>query len=212
MNLIGNPGQINLSTEFGNQIYRLVLENDFKNIVDVGTWNGLGTTYCVLKALENKSEDCEINTKLYTVELYKEMFEAAKINLQKYISNPNFIMLNGRLINYEDAFWFDHSIINTSSDPHAALWYQKDMELLKDSENITYLLPEKIDLLILDGGEYTTYPEWKLLKDRVKFFALDDTNILKCSKIRQEILNDKKYKILYDAPNERNGCLIGVKI
>lgn len=212
MNLIGAPGQINLSTNFGNEIYRLVLENEFDNIVDVGTWNGLGSTYCILKALETKHEDKENNTKLYTVELYKEMFEAAKINLQKYLSNPNFIMLNGRLINYEDAFWFDHSIINTSSDAHAALWYKKDMDLLKTSENVTSYLPEKIDFLVLDGGEYTTYPEWQLLKNRVKYFALDDTSILKCSKIRQEILNDKSYKIIYDAPSERNGCLIGVKI
>jgi hypothetical protein len=95
------------------------------------------------------------------------------------------------------------------SDPHAALWYKKDLELLKEAENVLYLLPEKIDLLILDGGEYTTYPEWVLLKNRTKYFILDDTNILKCAKIRQEILNNINCTIIKDVTNDRNGYLIG---
>lgn len=207
MSLIGIPGQINLSSDLGKEIYNLVFQKDFDNIVDIGTWNGLGTTYCILHALENKKEKAK-NTKLYTVELYNEMFEIAKINLKKYLNNSNFTMLNGKLINYEDAFWFDHSTIS-DSDPHAALWYKKDMELLKSSQNVLSVLPEKIDLLVLDGGEYTTYPEWKLLKNRTKFFILDDTNILKCAKIRQEILSDSKCTVLKDVTNDRNGYLIG---
>ena len=92
---------------------------------------------------------------------------------------------------------------------HAKLWYHKDMELLSQSKNITDELPEQIDFLILDGGEYSTYPEWQILKDRTKFFVLDDTNILKCSQIKAEILSSDKYSVLYDVTNDRNGYLVG---
>ena len=51
--LIGRMGQINLESNLGKQIYALVFNNNFKNIVDVGTWKGLGSTYCILKALED---------------------------------------------------------------------------------------------------------------------------------------------------------------
>lgn len=200
-------GQIHMGTGFGQNIYKLVLENDFQNIVDVGTWNGLGTTSCILEALKAKKS---FDTNVYTVELYQEMIKEATVNLKKY-SEFNLHILHGRISDIDEVYsWFDHSTIDFLNDGHARLWYHKDMALLKQSENISHLLPEKIDFLILDGGEYCTYPEWNKLKDKTNFFALDDTNILKCSKIRKEILhNPEKYTVIHDVPSERNGYLIG---
>ena len=204
--LIGRMGQINLESNLGKQIYALVFNNNFKNIVDVGTWNGLGSTYCILKALEDTKNH---KTNLYSVELYPDVFEAAKINLKDYLDWSNFFMLNGRLIEYEEAFWFDHEKeIDFNRDMHARLWYNKDMELLKTSDNVFSKIPDQIDLLILDGGEYTTYPEWQKLKDRTHYIVLDDTAILKCSKIRQEILSNDEYEVIVDAINDRNGYLV----
>ena len=205
------PGQINLQSALGKIIYDLVKYNDFKNIVDIGTWNGMGTTLCILKGLEEKDNKQDVN--IYTIELYKEMVEIAKQNLKEYINNDQFNLniINGRIADLEEVYaWFDHSSIDTTNDAHARLWYHKDMNLLSSSENITNLLPDKIDLLILDGGEYSTYPEWNRLKDRTKFFVLDDTNILKCSKIKSEVIsNSEKYSILYDVSNDRNGYIVG---
>lgn len=200
-------GQINLNTKLGQLIYNLVINNQFKNIVDIGTWNGLGTTYCVLKALEDKQD---INAQIYTIELYPDMYKIAQDNLSSH-NHKNLTMLLGTIIDFNDVYWFDHSSLDLTKDVHAKLWYKKDMELLKNSINVLNQLPEKIDLLILDGGEYTTYPEWQKLKNRIKFFVLDDTNILKCSKIKQEILSSVDYTIIHDITNDRNGYIIGFK-
>lgn len=201
-------GQIHMGTGFGKNLYKLVLENNFKNIVDVGTWNGLGTTSCILKALDTKQA---FDTNLYTVELYQSMVEQAIINLSKYLDKFNIHILHGKICNIDEVYdWFDHSSIDFVNDEHAKLWYHKDMQLLKQANNVIDLLPESIDFLVLDGGEYSTYPEWQKLKNRTKFFALDDTNILKCSRIRQEILcHPEEYQIVYDITTERNGYLIG---
>lgn len=201
-------GQIHMGTGFGKNLYKLVLENNFKNIVDVGTWNGLGTTSCILKALDTKQA---FDTNLYTVELYQSMVEQAIINLSKYLDKFNIHILHGKICNIDEVYdWFDHSSIDFVNDEHAKLWYHKDMQLLKQANNVIDLLPESIDFLVLDGGEYSTYPEWQKLKNRTKFFALDDTNILKCSRIRQEILSrPEEYQIVYDITTERNGYLIG---
>lgn len=144
-----SSGQINLNTNLGQIIYNLVLDNDFKNIVDINDVN----------------------------------------------------------------IWFDHSSIDFKNNNHAKLWYHKDIELIQKTPNIISKIPDKIDLLVLDGGEYSTYPEWSLLKDRTRFFVLDDTNILKCKKIREEILNsdNNKYTIMHDVTNDRNGYLVGYK-
>lgn len=208
-NIKNLPGQINLQSQLGKIIYNLVLNENLTNIVDVGTWNGMGTTTCVMKAVEDKG--CK-NTNVYSIELYEEMINIAKENLAYYINNFNLKILHGRIAEPEEVYqWFDHSSIDFSNDMHAKLWYHKDMELLKIAENITKFLPDNIDLLILDGGEYSTYPEWTRLKSRSKYIILDDTNILKCSKIKQEILQDSNYTILYNVNDDRNGYLVCVK-
>ena len=66
-------------------------------------------------------------------------------------------------------------------------------------------LPEKIDVLILDGGEFTTYAEYLLLKDRTRVLVCDDSSKYKCEKIREELLADESYETLIDAPTQRNG-------
>jgi hypothetical protein len=54
-------------------------------------------------------------------------------------------------------------------------------------------LPETIDFLLLDGGEYTTLYEFSVLFGRcTKYIALDDTKMDKCKEI---------HKILTDNPD-----------
>jgi hypothetical protein len=192
-------GQINLGTPYGNLIYDLTRREDVNTIVEIGTWNGEGSTMCVIKSLM----DLKIKKEFISLELYPDMYEKANLFLSKY--KDYVTLLNGRIIEYEDAFWFDHNSINFMSDEHARLYYKKDLVYLKTTIDVFEKIPEKIDLLILDGGEYTTYPEWVKLKDRTKIVVLDDSKILKCSKIRQEILDSGNYQILYDNLNVRNG-------
>jgi len=195
-------GQINRDSLLGNFIFAMVLKNqEIKTIVESGTWNGLGTTKCVLDALRPDQE-------FWSIELYGDMYLEALENNIKWQKDPRVHFLKGAVVSFEETKWFDHSTLDLQNDPHAALWYLKDMSNLRSCENILKDLPPNIDLLILDGGEYSTYPEWVNLKDRTKIVVLDDTAILKCSRIVSELSKDPTYTCIYNAPTERNGFAI----
>ena len=201
-------GQINLGSIAGDMIYQLCLRQDVNNIVEFGTWNGLGSTQCVIKALKDS-----LSPKHFTsIELYEDFYQLAKSNLKEDLKYVN--LLNGTIITNADMDWFDHSAtlssihygdFNDVQTAHATLWYAKDLSRLSTAKMLISQIPSQIDLLILDGGEYTTYPEWLKLKDRTKIFVLDDTKFLKCRKIRQEMLNNADYTVLHDDLNDRNG-------
>jgi hypothetical protein len=70
--------------------------------------------------------------------------------------------------------------------------------------NVLSQIPKQIDLLILDGGEFSTYAEWVTLKDRSKIIMLDDTNVLKCKQIVSESSTSPDYQLLTKS-DERNG-------
>ena len=102
-------GQINLSDEMGKKIYEFSSREDVQNIVEIGTWNGLGSTLCVLQAIIDFDDKNFIS-----FELMSEMYDEAIRNLKElststginYISKVN--LLNGTIIDFEDVFWIDH--------------------------------------------------------------------------------------------------------
>lgn len=202
-------GQINIGSKAGDIISNICKRDDVINIVEIGTWNGMGSTLCVIKGIIESG----IRKNSTSIELDRDMYNEAIINLGDNIKYVN--LLNGAIISIDDANWFDHSIvykiINDGYDQmgisaeHSRIWYKKDMDNLRSSTNVIDKLPKKIDFLILDGGEYTTYPEWVKLKDRTKIVALDDSNIFKCRRVRDEIISSGEYKIIYDDLYYRNG-------
>lgn len=201
-----NFGQINRGTELGDCIYNLVRDRvDIKTIVEFGTWNGLGTTKCVIDGLRDDQH-------FYSIELYPDMYQLALENNRQNLKRSNIRFILGTIVSYNETFWFEHSLIDTNKDAHASLWYQKDMEMLKAGKDVMAQLPEAIDLLILDGGEYSTYPEWVKLRSRTRIVVLDDTATLKCNKIASELTKDASYRCLVNRPNERNGFSVYEKI
>lgn len=203
-------GQINRGSYLGEAIYNFSKIESVINIVEIGTWNGAGSTRCILEGIK----DSKIKKNLLSIELYHDQWELANNNTKNYVSEfSNFVLLNGSIVSYNDVFWFDHSIILNNPSDHDRLWYEKDLSLLKTSTDVSAYIPELIDLLILDGGEYTTYPEWLKLKDKTKICILDDINTLKCNRIYNEILSDNKnYKILISNEKDRNGYCIFERI
>jgi len=195
-------GQINRGTILGDYIYNLVKERkDILTIVESGTWNGLGTTRCILDGLRPEQ-------KFWSIELYPDMYELALKNNQAYVNDERVKFMLGSLIKHDEIYWFDHSQIDLKNDLHASLWFHKDIDHLKKAKNVLDAMPSEIDLLILDGGEYSTYPEWVNLKNRTKVVVLDDSSIFKCSKIAHELSNDNSYRCLIQRPHERNGFAI----
>ena len=194
-------GQINRGSSLGEYIYNISSKDDVNSIVEIGTWNGCGSTRCVIDAIKGKDKQ------LTTIELCPSQYVEAVKNVGEYADSlSNIKMLNGSIINYEDAFWFDHSEEGVNAE-----WLKVDMSLLKAADNVLGEVPSEIDFLILDGGEYTTYPEYCILKDRSKIICLDDTKTFKCTKILAEICRENHLQPLVIS-DERNGFAIFERI
>jgi hypothetical protein len=84
-------------------------------------------------------------------------------------------------------------------------WYNKDMEDMKNTE--CYIISEKtIDVVILDGGEFSSIPDWEVLKEKnPKVVCLDDTNVFKNYDLRNSLLESSEWELLADDLHDRNG-------
>ena len=68
-------GQINLGTPFGNEIYNICKNTTYKTFCEIGTWNGRGTTRCVVQAIIDK-ENSEHNI-FWSVEADPKFYDLA---------------------------------------------------------------------------------------------------------------------------------------
>lgn len=195
-------GQIRLGTPFGDRLYELCFTNPtIKTVVEIGTWKGLGSTECIIGGLADSRKD---GISFMSLEADSRMYARACEVWKGRLPNWAEIVW-GRIIDIGD---MDSSNLG-SCHPDERLWFEQDRTAFIGCPNVMGRLPEKIDFLFLDGGEFSTYVEYFKLKDRSTFVGLDDTTSRKCRRIRDEVLSDPQgYEILLDNPWYRNGVMI----
>lgn len=193
-------GQIQIDSEAGKWIHTICLKEEILNIVEIGTWNGMGSTKCIFDAIQNT------NKKLFSLEINKEMHEIAK---NFYNNSPEIELILGKItdelinLNLLDESFFSDYPIEVKNE-----WKNQDLINLFNCENVLKKLPSKIDFLILDGGEFSSIHEFNILKNRSSIIFLDDVNppCIKNYLVREELL--KTAKLIYENLKDRNGYSI----
>jgi hypothetical protein len=206
--------EININEEFGNSIYEIVKNNKLKNNLEIGSWDGEGSTFCFVEAMKQ----FEGQKFLGCIEIDKE-----KISIldQRYKEFDFVCPIYGSSINYEEMIYKDFEKIWNSpfnrikkeiyDKELVKSWFDRDIETLKNVKigAISKFKDHYWDSVLIDGGEFTGYSEFNLLKNRTKFLFLDDVHkAFKCYEIYEYLKNDNNWKLLKENENIRNGYAI----
>jgi hypothetical protein len=191
-------GQMLENTERGMVLINVLKEIKPKTIVEIGTWKGLGSTKCIIDSIDETSN-------FISIESNYDFYQTAKNNLSKHIDKVN--LLYGTIVTDKqiNKFVSDKSL---SEDQNQ--WLMEDLKNISMCENIIEKIPLEIDFLLLDGGEFSTYSEWEILKGRTKMVALDDIRELKTKQIYEELINDNNYELVIET-SDGNGFCVFIK-
>jgi len=163
-------GQIDLTSTLGKIIFDLASKSENKILVEIGTWNGLGSTKCFIEGLLINKE-----SRLFSIENNQEKIDFAKKIWTPFIqeNNLNVEFLNGTSVpNHVVDKWLLEN--NVELSPDQLRWLQIDKE---NSQNVLNLNLKSIDVLLLDGSDFSSYLEFPLLKDISKYVVLDDVPV-----------------------------------
>ncbi len=195
-------GMINRGSVSGEFIYNLVKDPTVKTIVEIGTWNGLGSTKCIYDGIvESNKKDYYV----LSLECNLTFHNNAKMNL---LPLSNFHLIYGTITTLDEIL----PKLNSEVEKNAASklpWISEEYLHLKNAPNVFHMIPEKIDFLILDGGEFSSYLDFQKLYKRSHFIYMDDTrddmveehfgHILKNSMTRKFALDHPdSFKVLED--------------
>lgn len=197
-------GQIS-NDNFSRDIEEYASNLKYKTFLEIGTWNGLGSTKAFSNGFNNRTDDYV----LYSLECNRDKcIDAAKL----YTNNHKIHILNEVIWNEEPSNFYTifPQCLTNQTYKH---WNEVDIVNMKKCNLFLNRpnLPNVFDVILLDGGEFTTYYEFQLLKHRCKILMLDDVNVDKCKLIVSELYSDPSWKIIKQE-NIRNGYLIAEKI
>ena len=199
-----NIGQI-CNNNFFNDIKKYATDSKFKTFLEIGTWNGFGSTKAFSDGFKNRNDDyifysleCNRDKWFDAVQIYKDNDKINILNEVIWNEEPNnlYEIFPQCLTNDLYKHWNEVDIIN-----------MKKCNLFLNRSN----LPNIFDIILLDGGEFTTYHEFQILKNRCKILMLNNINENKSKLIVAEIFSNPTWKIIKQC-DFKNNYLIAEKI
>lgn len=201
---VANSGQITMQTTAGKEVFRILQEEsgkDIHTVVEIGTWNGRGSTMCILFGISGTDI-----TSFHSIECNRDKYLSAIDVLEEHIGSTAHLLW-GSIVNteYIRSEEYRNNFPSLKDSEKLMGWFNIDLQNCDAAPNVLGELPEKIDFLLLDGGEYTTLNEFEVLLPRCRrYIALDDTMQDKCRECTQRLRNDPRWTEIISI-DERNG-------
>lgn len=198
-----NTGQIKLSQPFGEWISRIAADTRFQRYLEIGTWNGRGSTYCFHHGFIQR-QDVPV---LQSYEIHNERVKEAQ---SVWKNQPQIHIIHGRVLQDDQCPTY-HEVTKTFPEVVES-WHTEDV---RNFWGCPYVVPNDPEVVLLDGAEYLTWFEFdRVFKTHptIQIFMLDDTCAAKTFQINKYLLEHPEWKRIAYSDTERNGWAIFERI
>ena len=210
-------GEISKQDEFGLALYKTIKSYNLGRILEIGSWDGTGSTRCIIDAISEL--ELKHIKRLVCLEINKDRFTQLVKNTKQYewveCYNETSISYNQLYEKDFNKIW-DSPFNGLKKHPTAATreqaekWFNDDVRNLKKAETSFLDADDSFyDGVLIDGGEFFGYSEFKILKDRTNILFLDDYYYgYKTNQVARELLQDTEWDVIAGNKNLRNGYAI----
>jgi len=206
-------GQMGRTGRIGTLLYSLALRDEVQRCLEIGTWNGQGSTLCLAEGLH------ETDGKLTSIEADEARYaEAVAFYRGKHLPVE---LLHGVTVGPADYPPFESflPLIDQADYEREAPgthleWYAREIELASTAPRqdlLRGMLADgaRFDLVLFDGGEYASSAEFELLEPAIDgWVVLDDTNprmSIKNAENRRRVFASPLWEVVVDAQDDRCG-------
>lgn len=205
--------EVTINSKFGHAMFRTIRAYSLGKILEIGAFDGDGSTQVLIAALRGFPEPA-----LTCLEMRKDRFANL---LQNTSAFPWVRAINGSSISWNSFTGkdFDRDILphlkgHAEPDPEVIrTWWEDDRQLMQNcSDGFLETNSGSYDAVLIDGGEFTGYDEFRLLKGKTDCFFLDDVfRAYKCKKAYEELSDSSEWTAVYVDRMERHGTAIFVR-
>jgi hypothetical protein len=196
---VENTGQIRLAQPFGQWIATYAADTRFSRYLEVGTWNGRGSTCCFYDGFTHRTDSP-------TLQSYEINAERAAEAAGLWAGVPQIHVLRARVLPDTQCPLYQEVLARF---PHLnGAWHAEDVT---NFWSCPYSPPQDPDVVLLDGAEYLTQFEFeRVFKEcpSVRVYLLDDTQSAKTPQINSYLLGHPDWTRVAHSDTERNGWAV----
>jgi len=196
---VENTGQIQLSQPFGQWIAKYAADPRFTRYLEIGTWNGRGSTCCFYNGFIKRSD----SPSLQSYEIHG--VRAAEAHAL-WTNAASIQVIHGRVL--PDSQCPTYREVQTRFPTLAESWHTEDV---RNFWSCPYVAPNDPEVVLLDGAEYLTQFEFeRVFRDMpgIRVFLLDDTHTAKTPLIYSYLLEHPEWRRVAYSDVERNGWAV----
>jgi len=181
-------GQLHDGTPVGKHLTEIVKDPELKTFLECGTWNGQGSTLCIMNGLVTRDDD----TVFVSLEADQGRNDVSKDFWNtKDKGHVDLQLLHGKLS--EEVLTREY-VINHPKFSDQLQYFDIEMSQTNDAVLIGDQLPESIDFVFLDGGEFCSLGDFNFVMKKyahsLKVIGLDDIDTIKNSVVYEHLTQE----------------------
>jgi len=200
-----------LKNEFGRVLFTTVRALGLRSILEIGSFDGDGSTQVFISALRPFR-----GKRLVCLELRRERHANLRANTKAFSwveahCAPSISWSTFSLRDFDQDIWPHYGGADPETYKMVRRWWEEDTALIRSAAGEGFLesSAEGFDGVFIDGGEFSGFDEFRLLRARTKCFMLDDVfGAFKNRRVFQELEKDRNWILLYANQTDRNGTAV----
>jgi hypothetical protein len=194
---VENTGQIQLTDFLGGWISKYAANERFHRYVEIGTWNGCGSTYCLYDGFKRR-------TTPYTLQSYEISKSRIDYARSVWTHVPAIQITHGRVLQDGECPTYDR--VKELFPGVNVNWHKEDVDNFWSCPYVPMNDPE---VVLLDGAEYLTWFEFEAMRTMpsIQVYLLDDVHSDKCSRIFADLYTNPEWSCVARG-SERNGWAV----
>lgn len=200
--------EITASDAFGQAIAATVAACRISSVIEIGSWDGLGSTTVLMQALQARP-----SPRLVCVEPNPVRHAAlqAVVMDRPWVTTVCRRSVARETMTHQEFATVWRSPFNRLRCDEATVrqWWD---EQRTGPGYLEALTDERFDAALIDGCEFSGIDDFRLLKDRVRVLMLDDVfHAFKCAEAHDRLRQDPQWECIWASAFVRNGASIWVR-
>ena len=205
--------EITIHNEFGRAMFRAIRAFSLRKILEIGSFDGDGSTQVLAVAmapLESPDLTC--------LEMREDRFanllrNTAHLPWVKAVRTSSIAWDSFSARDFDKDVWPSFGGQPKDVYDRVKSWWVDDVRHIKaETQGFLEQIGTCFDAALIDGGEFSGFDEFRLLKDRVDCFFLDDVFHTFKNRRAYEVLHaDTDWHAVFIDRSERNGTAIFIR-
>ena len=207
------PAEITRVDTFGLAIAETVRACGFSSVLEIGSYDGLGSTQVFIEALRHR-----LSPRLVCLEANPTRWQRLCENTMAFpwvkpLCQSSISLASLTPQDFDRDVWGSpYNGLAYPRDTVREWWEQTQRYLACVREGYLEANADTFDAVLIDGDEFTGYDEFRLIKNRVQCIMLDDAfRAYKCHRVNRELASDPRWFPVWCDSTVRNGAAIWVR-